>query len=36
VTGADGLRDVAVLEAIYRSAETGRRERPVIPGEGGA
>ncbi len=28
VTGEDGLRDVAVLEAIYRSAETGRRETP--------
>jgi glucose-fructose oxidoreductase len=33
VTGADGLRDVAVLEAIYRSAQTGRREQPLIPGE---
>jgi predicted dehydrogenase len=31
VTGEDGLRDVAVLEAIYRSARSGRRERPEIP-----
>jgi len=28
VTGDDGLRDIAVLEAIYRSAASGRREQP--------
>jgi predicted dehydrogenase len=29
VGGEDGLRDVAVLEAIYRSARTGRHETPA-------
>jgi glucose-fructose oxidoreductase len=32
VPGTDGLRDVAVLEAIYRSAAGGRRERVRQPG----
>ncbi|MHC4914084.1 MAG: Gfo/Idh/MocA family protein [Planctomycetota bacterium] len=31
ITGEEGMRDVAVLEAIYRSADSGRRERPVLP-----
>jgi glucose-fructose oxidoreductase len=31
ITGEEGMRDVAVLEAVYRSARTGRRERPAVP-----
>ncbi len=31
ITGEEGMRDVAVLEAIYRSAQSGRREKPVVP-----
>ena len=32
VTGDTGMRDVAVLEAIYRSAESGRHETPAADG----
>jgi predicted dehydrogenase len=32
ISGEEGMRDVAVLEAIYRSARSGRRETPAIPG----
>jgi predicted dehydrogenase len=31
VTGEEGMRDVAVLEAVYRAAETGRRQRVEVP-----
>jgi glucose-fructose oxidoreductase len=33
VSGEEGMRDVAVLEAIYRSAASGRREQPRVPGD---
>jgi UDP-N-acetyl-2-amino-2-deoxyglucuronate dehydrogenase len=31
VSGEEGLRDVAVLETIYRAAKSGRRQVPEIP-----
>ena len=30
VTGTDGLRAVAIVEAVHRSARTGRTERPEV------